>query len=129
MLLFRLLLTNIETEEERPADDDQEQLRQATIHQAKGLEFKVVFVIMLCDGMFPSNRSLDSVEGEEEERRLFYVAITRAKDELYLSYPMIRTVAAGSSEDMMQQPSRFLGELPAELIDEWNLQSFDPYAE
>ena len=82
---------------------------------------------MLCDGMFPSNRSMDSIEGEEEERRLFYVAITRAKDELYLSYPMIRTVAAGSSEDIMQQPSRFLGELPVELIDEWNLQSFDPY--
>jgi DNA helicase-2/ATP-dependent DNA helicase PcrA len=57
------------------------------------------------------------------------VAITRAKDELYLSYPMIRAVAAGSSADMMQQPSRFLGELPAELIDEWNLQSFDPYGE
>ena len=123
------LLTNIEAEEERPADDDQEQLRLSTIHQAKGLEFKVVFVIMLCDGMFPSNRSLDSVEGEEEERRLFYVAITRAKDELYLSYPMIRAVAAGSSADMMQQPSRFLGELPAELVAEWNLQSFDPYGE
>ena len=123
------LLTNIEAQEERPADDDQEQLRLSTIHQAKGLEFKVVFVIMLCDGMFPSNRSLDSVEGEEEERRLFYVAITRAKDELYLSYPMIRAVAAGSSADMMQQPSRFLGELPAELVAEWNLQSFDPYGE
>ncbi len=121
------LLTNIEAEEERSVDDDQEQLRLSTIHQAKGLEFKVVFVIMLCDGMFPSNRSMDSIEGEEEERRLFYVAITRAKDELYLSYPMIRTVAAGSSEDIMQQPSRFLGELPVELIDEWNLQSFDPY--
>ena len=121
------LLTNIEAEEDKPRDDDHEQLRLTTIHQAKGLEFKVVFVIMLCDGMFPSNRSLDSIEGEEEERRLFYVAITRAKDELYLSYPMIRAVAAGSVEDMMQQPSRFLGELPAELIDEWNLQTFDPY--
>ena len=99
----------------------------STIHQAKGLEFKVVFVIMLCDGMFPSNRSLDSLEGEEEERRLFYVAITRAKDELYLSYPLIRAVASGGGEDMMQQPSRFLCELPAELIEEWNLQSFSPY--
>jgi DNA helicase-2/ATP-dependent DNA helicase PcrA len=45
-----------EVEEKRPADDDQEQLRLSTIHQAKGLEFRVVFVIMLCDGMFPSNR-------------------------------------------------------------------------
>ena len=121
------LLTNIEAEEEKPRDDDQEQIRLSTIHQAKGLEFKVVFVIMLCDGMFPSNRSLDSLEGEEEERRLFYVAITRAKDELYLSYPLIRAVASGGGEDMMQQPSRFLCELPAELIEEWNLQSFSPY--
>jgi DNA helicase-2/ATP-dependent DNA helicase PcrA len=121
------LLTNIEAEEDKPRDDDHEQLRLTTIHQAKGLEFRVVFVIMLCDGMFPSNRSLDSIEGEEEERRLFYVAITRAKDELYLSYPMIRAVAAGSAGDMMQQPSRFLGELPDDLINEWNLQTFDPY--
>lgn len=120
------LLTNVESEQDR-GEDDQEKLRLSTIHQAKGLEFKVVFVVMLCDGMFPSNRSLDTVEGEEEERRLFYVAITRAKDELYISYPMIRTVAGGGSEDMIQQPSRFLSELPDELIDEWKLSSFDPY--
>jgi len=87
----------------------------------------VVFVVMLCDGMFPSNRSLDSLDGEEEERRLFYVAITRAQDELYLSYPMIRTVAGGSSDDMIQQPSRFLNELPGDLVDEWKLSNFDPY--
>jgi len=121
------LLTNVEAEQDRAANQDSEQLKLSTIHQAKGLEFKVVFVIMLCDGLFPSHRSLDSLEGEEEERRLFYVAITRAMDELYLSYPMIRTVASSSSEDMMQQASRFLGELPKELFDEWNLQSFDPY--
>ena len=121
------LLTNVEAEQGREANEDSEQLKLSTIHQAKGLEFKVVFVIMLCDGLFPSHRSLDSLEGEEEERRLFYVAITRAMDELYLSYPMIRTVASSSSEDMMQQASRFLGELPKALLDEWNLQSFDPY--
>jgi DNA helicase-2/ATP-dependent DNA helicase PcrA len=121
------LLTNVEAEQGREANEDSEQLKLTTIHQAKGLEFKVVFVIMLCDGLFPSHRSLDSLEGEEEERRLFYVAITRAMDELYLSYPMIRTVASSSSEDMMQQASRFLGELPKDLLDEWNLQSFDPY--
>ncbi len=87
----------------------------------------MVFVVMLCDGMFPSNRSLDSLDGEEEERRLFYVAITRAQDELYFSYPMIRTVAGGSSDDMIQQPSRFLNELPGDLVDEWKLSNFDPY--
>lgn len=121
------LLTNVEAEQERSENEDDEKLRLTTIHQAKGLEFKVVFVIMLCDGMFPSNRSLDSLDGEEEERRLFYVAITRAMDELYLCHPLIRTVAAGSSDDMIQLPSRFLKELPDELFDEWKIGSFDPY--
>jgi len=120
------LLTNVEAEQDR-AEEDDEKIRLSTIHQAKGLEFKVVFVVMLCDGMFPSNRSLESLDGEEEERRLFYVAITRAQDELYLSYPMIRTVAGGSSDDMIQQPSRFLNELPGDLVDEWKLSNFDPY--
>ena len=120
------LLTNVEAEQDR-AEEDDEKIRLSTIHQAKGLEFKVVFVVMLCDGMFPSNRSLDSLDGEEEERRLFYVAITRAQDELYLSYPMIRTVAGGGSDDMIQQPSRFLNELPGDLVDEWKLSNFDPY--
>ena len=120
------LLTNVEAEQDR-AEEDDEKIRLSTIHQAKGLEFKVVFVVMLCDGMFPSNRSLDSLDGEEEERRLFYVAITRAQDELYLSYPMIRAVAGGGSDDMIQQPSRFLNELPGDLVDEWKLSNFDPY--
>jgi DNA helicase II / ATP-dependent DNA helicase PcrA len=87
------------------------------------LEFKVVFVIMLCDGLFPSARSLDGLEDEEEERRLFYVAITRAKDELYLSYPLLKASAAHSG-DMRQQPSRFLTELPADAVEQWNLRPF-----
>ena len=69
------------------------------MHQAKGLEFDAVFVIMLCDGLFPGSRSLDSPDALEEERRLFYVATTRARDELYLSYPLIRTLqGAGAIE-------------------------------
>jgi DNA helicase-2/ATP-dependent DNA helicase PcrA len=120
------LLTNVEAEDNPPASNDTEQIRLSTIHQAKGLEFDVVFVIMLCDGMFPSSRSMETVEGEEEERRLFYVAITRARDELYLSYPLIR-VTAGFSGDVMQQPSRFLKEIPAELVEEWNLKPFSAY--
>ena len=118
------LLTNMEADEDRVTTKDDEQLRLSTIHQAKGLEFDVVFVIMLCDGLFPSARSIESVEGEEEERRLFYVAITRARDELYLSYPLIRATQ-GYGADAMQQPSRFLKEIPPELIDEWQLR---PYA-
>ena len=119
------LLTNVEAEDEQPANADDERLKLSTIHQAKGLEFDVVFVIMLCDGLFPSARSLETGDddGEEEERRLFYVAITRARNELYLSYPLMR-VMPGSSGDMMQQPSRFLGEIPKELVEEWNLRRY-----
>ena len=104
------LLTNVEAEDDQPANADDERLKLSTIHQAKGLEFDVVFVIMLCDGLFPSARSLETgdADGEEEERRLFYVAITRARNELYLSYPLIRAMP-GSSGDMMQHPSRSFG--------------------
>jgi DNA helicase-2/ATP-dependent DNA helicase PcrA len=120
------LLTNVEAEDNQPASSDTEQIKLSTIHQAKGLEFDVVFIIMLCDGLFPSSRSIESADGEEEERRLFYVAITRARNELYLSYPLIRVVH-GYAGDAMQQPSRFLKEFPGELVDEWNLKPFNPY--
>jgi DNA helicase II / ATP-dependent DNA helicase PcrA len=120
------LLTNLEAEDEQPAQVDDEKLRLSTIHQAKGLEFNVVFVIMLCDGLFPSERSLESDDGEEEERRLLYVAITRARNELYLSYPLMRA-GFGGSGDMMQRPSRFLEEIPGALLEEWNLRPYNPY--
>ncbi len=118
------LLTNVEAEDDKPREDDHEKIRLSSIHQAKGLEFRVVFVIMLCDGLFPSSRSIDSPEGEEEERRLFYVAVTRAKDELYLSHPLMRFIQGGG--DAMQQPSRFLAEIPVELREEWNLRPHAP---
>jgi len=117
------LLTNVEAEDGQATDDDTEKIRLTTIHQAKGLEFDVVFVIMLCDGLFPSGRSLETEEGEEEERRLFYVAITRAKNELYLSYPLERASFSKSGGDGMQRPSRFLSEIPRDLLNEWNLRS------
>jgi DNA helicase-2/ATP-dependent DNA helicase PcrA len=117
------LLTNIEAEDQGTKSKDDEQVRLSTIHQAKGLEFDVVFVIMLCDGLFPSSRSSESVEGEEEERRLFYVAITRARDELYLTYPLIRATQAYGG-DAIQIPSRFLKEIPTELIEEWSLRTY-----
>lgn len=116
------LLTNIDAEDEQPAEKDDEQLRLSTIHQAKGLEFDVVFVIMLCEGLFPSERSSETLEGLEEERRLMYVAITRARNELYLSYPLIRSTPGGGSE--RQQASRFLEEIPTELVEEWNLRPY-----
>ncbi|HTR42592.1 MAG TPA: UvrD-helicase domain-containing protein [Pseudomonadales bacterium] len=115
------LLTNVEAEDDNAKNDD-ERIRLSTIHQAKGLEFDAVFVIMLCDGLFPSSRSAETDEGEEEERRLFYVAITRAKNELYLSYPLIRGGFVNSAADSIQRPSRFLDEIPGDLLDKWNLK-------
>ena len=117
------LLTNVEAEDDQPRSNDDEQLRLSTIHQAKGLEFDVVFIIMLCEGLFPSGRSMESQDGEEEERRLFYVAITRARNELYLSYPLIRA-GYGAGGDLIQHPSRFLHEIPKDLIEEWNLRPY-----
>jgi DNA helicase-2/ATP-dependent DNA helicase PcrA len=114
------LLTNVEAEND--PGDDTEKMKLSTIHQAKGLEFDAVFVIMLCDGMFPSARSAESNEGEEEERRLFYVAITRAKSELYITYPLIRGGFGNTGSDAFQSPSRFLSEIPKGLLNEWNLR-------
>jgi DNA helicase-2/ATP-dependent DNA helicase PcrA len=117
------LLTNVEAEDDKPQNRDQESVKLSTIHQAKGLEFDVVFVIMLCEGLFPSARSMDIPDAEEEERRLFYVAVTRARNELYLSYPMVRRGFSGDGFEL-QQASRFLGEIPAELVEAWNLRSY-----
>ena len=114
------LLTNVEAEDD--PQDDTEKIKLSTIHQAKGLEFEIVFVIMLCDGLFPSSRSTESNEGEEEERRLFYVSITRAKNELFLCYPLIRGGFGQSGVDTYQSPSRFLSEIPKDLLNEWNLR-------
>ena len=114
------LLTNLEAEEDRPAQADAERIRLSTIHQAKGLEFDIVFVIMLCDGLFPSKRSLQSQTGEEEERRLMYVAVTRARDELYLSYPVTRATY-GSGADLVQRASRFVKEIPLDLVEQIKL--------
>jgi DNA helicase-2/ATP-dependent DNA helicase PcrA len=108
------LLTNMDAEENEPGGNDDEKVRLSTIHQAKGLEFDVVFVIMLCEGLFPTERSLKVQEIVEEERRLFYVAITRARNELYLSYPLVHESALG--------PSRFLREIPKDLLEECNLR-------
>lgn len=113
------LLGGVETADAFAGDADSEKITLSTLHQAKGLEWKVVFLIWLADGMFPSSRSIESVGGLEEERRLFYVGITRCKDELYLSYPEMR-LGAGYGETF-QRPSRFLSELPEELFETWDV--------
>ena len=86
-----------------------------TLHSAKGLEFSVVFLTGLEDGLFPHRRSSSDPEGLEEERRLCYVGITRAMSELYLSHAEQRRL---HGTDSFGQPSRFIGEIPAELIEE-----------
>ena len=113
------LLTNIEAEETDVADRDTERLRLSTIHQAKGLEFGVVFVLWLSDGMFPSGRSLDEREGESEERRLFYVVTTRAKDELHLMVPSYRRQRDGGVQ--YYNPSRFVQELDENLLQRYRV--------
>lgn len=105
-LLAQLTLLASESNERSP-EDQKNCLRLTTIHQAKGLEFPVVFVIGLADGLFPLQRTIDSGD-LDEERRLFYVAVTRAMEELYLSYPMLNQ--KGSSV-MRFNPSRFLQEV------------------
>jgi DNA helicase-2/ATP-dependent DNA helicase PcrA len=115
------LMTNMDTDDARGGGMDEEPLRLSTVHQAKGLEFDVVFLVMLCDGLFPSYRSVESMEALEEERRLFYVAVTRARNELYLSYPITRP-NPGRDDGWFQRPSRFLSELPEDLREEWNLR-------
>lgn len=115
------LLSTVDAEQESTQEKDEERIRLSSIHQAKGLEFDIVFIIMLCDGLFPTFRALDDPEREEEERRLFYVAVTRARNELYLSYPIMRF--AQGYENAMQQPSRFLAEIKPDKLDQWTLRS------
>jgi DNA helicase-2/ATP-dependent DNA helicase PcrA len=103
---------------------ERDRVMLSTIHQAKGLEWSVVFLVWLAEGMFPNARSSESEAGLEEERRLFYVGITRCRDELYLSYPELR-LGAGYG-DAFQRPSRFLEEIPESLLETWNVRGSAP---
>jgi DNA helicase-2/ATP-dependent DNA helicase PcrA len=86
-----------------------------TMHSAKGLEFPVVFIVGLEDGLFPHSRSATDPAELEEERRLCYVAITRAEQSLYVSHAMKRRVYG---EEMVSEPSQFLNEMPLELLED-----------
>lgn len=119
------LMTNLEAQPALGQDSEQDVLTLSSIHQAKGLEWRAVFVLMLCDGMFPSSRSLEDEAGEEEERRLFYVATTRAREELYLVHPMIHATR-GAYGDVWQRPSRFLEEIPGQLVEPWKISEEFP---
>ncbi len=117
---------SLETNAERQEDkDDKDKVVLSSVHQAKGLEWPVVFVIWLTQGMFPNRKALEaddqSEDAMEEERRLFYVAVTRACDQLYLLHPMFRPGGRGYSDDYYQSPSDFITELPSELMEEWDI--------
>jgi DNA helicase-2/ATP-dependent DNA helicase PcrA len=84
-----------------------------TLHAAKGLEFPVVFIIGVEEGLFPHSRSMDDPEQMEEERRLCYVGVTRAKEHLYMLHTFRRTLYG---ESAIREPSRFLSDLPKHLI-------------
>ncbi len=92
-----------------PGEAPEEKLTLSTVHQAKGLEWRVVFLLWLCEGRFPQALAVRSLEEEEEERRLFHVAVTRAMDHLYLCQP--RFEESGEGPRRMQRLSRFLVEL------------------
>jgi len=110
------LLGTVESETVVLGEEEDESVILSTVHQAKGLEWSVVFIIWLADGRFPAARALKSISSVEEERRLLYVATTRAKDELYLCYPII----GGSwKQATIMKPSRFIRELDKDTYEEW----------
>ena len=94
-------------------DDDEGVVTLMTLHNAKGLEYDVVFLIGMEDGVFPHSRSIEAGD-IEEERRLFYVGVTRARKELFLTHARTRALYGGRDWNV---PSRFLGEIPVELTD------------
>ena len=101
------------------ADVDEGLLTLSTIDSAKGLEWTAVFVIWLVDGRFPSYHNLHDSEEVEEERRLLYVSVTRAKEHLYLSYPI--DIYDRSSGMVLGQPSRFVEGLEPGLLGALNV--------
>ena len=103
-------------------DEPEEVLVLSTIHQAKGLEWSRVFIPRLVEESFPHHRSLGEPGGEDEERRIFYVGVTRAMDELYLTYPL-KLARGGYGPMMLTTPSRFLTEVDPGLYERAELES------
>ena len=103
------------------ADADQDSVQLMTLHSAKGLEFPVVFLVGVEEGVFPSSQSIDDVSRLEEERRLCYVGITRAMQKLFITHAESRRVYG---RDKMHMPSRFIREIPDNLIEAVRPKSF-----
>ena len=109
---------SLETNSDREPAEEKDEILLSTVHQAKGLEWPVVFVIWLTQGMFPNRKTVEDLDAIEEERRLFHVAVTRARDRLYLLQPRLRPGGHGPSHDYYQTASEFLTELPRGLMEE-----------
>ncbi len=116
------LVQGITAENVLGAEEPDDKLVLSTIHQAKGLEWPVCFVLWLAEGRFPMATSMRTPADVEEERRLFYVATTRAADELYLSYPVIEETRDGPSH--MLRPSKFLLEVDTQpaVFERWQIE-------
>jgi len=116
------LVAGIAAEGVSPGEAPEEKLTLSTIHQAKGLEWRVVFILWLADGRFPQAMAVRTPDDEEEERRLFYVAVTRAEEQLYLCYP--RFEERGGGPRRILRISRFISELPAAapLMERWEIE-------
>ena len=100
-------------------DSDDERLVLSTIHSAKGLEWNTVFIIWALEGKFPSSYAFNSEEEMEEERRLMYVAATRAKENLFITYPV--NIYDRVSGKVFSKPSRFVREIPTDFFESWSL--------
>jgi DNA helicase-2/ATP-dependent DNA helicase PcrA len=104
---------------------EQEFVILSTVHQAKGLEWPVVFIPWLADGRFPTDLAINTQEELEEERRVFHVAVTRAKDELYLVVPQLYRNRSRSL--VVMKPSRFLTEISNDLTEHMELEEGLPH--
>ena len=102
-------------------NDSDNRVTLMTVHSSKGLEFPVVFISGLDDGLFPLYQSIEDKKELEEERRLFYVALTRAQERVFLLYATNRRRMGG--ENIIGMPSRFIGEIPPEFLDRIEFQS------
>jgi len=114
------LFNELSGEDVVAGEPDDDRVVLSSIHQAKGLEWSRVIVMGLSEGRFPNYRSIATDEGLEEERRLFYVAVTRAKNELALVYPMLALDRYGV--DVILEPSRFVAELPETVYERWTIE-------
>jgi DNA helicase-2/ATP-dependent DNA helicase PcrA len=116
------LIQGISAENVLGAEQPDDMLVLSTIHQAKGLEWPVCFVLWLAEGRFPMATAMRQPSDIEEERRLFYVAVTRAGDELYMTYPVIEETRDGPSH--MLRPSKFLIEVDTQpaVFERWQIE-------